>query len=71
MNLLCDFEELREPVRLVIVLDGNTAGVEEDQEDDGPVERLLLHHTTDDISERDSSGKDEESNPLLNPVLKI
>ena len=67
MNLLCNFEELREPVRLVVVFDGNTAGVEENQEDDRPVERLLLHHTTDDISEKDSFGAEEflEDRPNL------
>ena len=59
MNLLCDFEELREPVRLVIVLNCNAASVEEDQQDDRPVESLLLHHPSDDISEGCDDGDEE------------
>ena len=46
------------------MLDSDTAGVEEDEEDDRPVERLLLHHTPDHISEK---GHVVKSNPLLGP----
>ena len=47
------------------MLDGNTAGVEENQEDDRPVERLLLHHTTDYVSEKDSDSDFVGGRPIL------
>ena len=69
LSLLCNFEKLREPVRLVVVLDGDAAGVEENEQDDRPVEGLLLHHPTDDISEKDESGDETavKPYPLLDP----
>ena len=53
VHVLCNFQELGEPVRLVVVLDCNAAGVEEDQEDDRPVEPLLLHHPADHVPGND------------------
>jgi len=40
-------EELGEPVGLVVVLEGGAYGVEEDEEDDYPVEELGLDHAAD------------------------
>ena len=37
-------QELAEPPRLVVVLDSNAESVEEDEDDDEPVEPLRLHH---------------------------
>ena len=36
-------------MRLVVVLDGDAARVEEDEDDDEPVEPLLLHGTADQV----------------------
>ena len=38
VHVLCNFQELGEPVRLVVVLDCHAASVEENQQDDCPVE---------------------------------
>ena len=53
VHVLCNFQELGEPVRLVVVLDCNAAGVEENQEDHRPVEPLLLHHPADHVPGND------------------
>ena len=52
-HVLCNFQELGDRVRLVVVLDCNAAGVEEDQEDHRPVEPLLLHHPADRVPGND------------------
>ena len=46
-KILGYLQELREPLRLVIMLHSNTAGVEEHKKDDKPVKPLLLDKTPD------------------------
>ena len=40
-------EKFRKPFRLVVVFNRHRAGVEQDEEDDEPVEPLLLHRLPD------------------------
>ena len=50
-DILSYLKELREPLRLVVMLHGNTAGVEEHKQNDKPVEALLLHNAPQDKPE--------------------